>query len=111
MILTLTGCVLGTKDSSAWSHTGYFEDENGNSLSIERSEDKEHKGWFAAAVLEGEEYGWYITQEGGALHGNIVPDGKDGQLYVTVSPEGKDGLKMITGDGAEYHFTRSEKKE
>ena len=95
-----------TEEASAeWTRQGYFQDENDNMLTILPSEDPEHPGWSVGCFLGEDMYGWYIQQEGNALHGNIVPDYEEGEFIVTVTEEGEDGVQMVVEGGDTYHFT------
>lgn len=108
MVLSLTACG-GAKPApetpSEWTRQGYYQDENENMLSVIPSEDPEYPGWYVGCFLGEDMYGWYIQQEGNALHGNIVPDGEEGEFIVTVTEEGEDGLQLAVEGGETYHFT------
>jgi hypothetical protein len=108
MALSLAACGSAKpapETSSEWTRQGYFQDENENMLSILPSEDPEHPGWSVGCFLGEDMYGWYIQQEGNALHGNIVPDYEEGEFIVTVTEEGEDGVQLAVEGGETYHFT------
>ena len=49
VLLTLAGCAgSGKKNEPApeWTRTGYFEDENGTYLYVDKLEEQEDKGWY-----------------------------------------------------------------
>ncbi|MBQ4045289.1 MAG: hypothetical protein II627_02475 [Lachnospiraceae bacterium] len=89
-----------------WTREGYFMDGNENMLSITPSDDSENPGWYVGAMIGDDMYGWYIQQEGKALHGDIAsPDIEDSEPFVvTITEEGEDGIKMETEAGQVYKF-------
>ncbi len=97
--------------AAEWSREGYFADEHGNMLTVQKSDMDEYEGWYVGCLLGEEVYGWYIPQEGSVLKGNIVPEYEEGELIVTVSEEGGDGLKFAVEGGKTYHFKPSVLKE
>lgn len=113
MLFTLAAC--GTKKSEEpagnepavheWNRTGYFQDADGNFLSVLASELEEYPGWYVGCVLGEDMYGWYIQQEENELRGDIMPEYEEGEFIVTVSEEGEDGVALSTADGTVYHFT------
>ena len=89
-----------TEAAKEWTREGYFTDEDGNFLSVTYMDDVEEPGWYVGAMLGEDMYGNLVQQEGGTLHGNIVPDYEEGEFLVTVSEEGEDGL-LLTVDGGD----------
>lgn len=103
MIFAFTAC--GGSDSGSWTREGYFENENGDFLSVTYSDLEDYTGWYVGVTLGGESYGNVIQEEDGKLHGDLVPDYEDGELVVTISEEGDDGLLLEVEGGDSYHFT------
>ena len=100
MIFSLAAC--GAKE---WSREGTFADENGNYLSIVKSEDSEHPGWYVGCMIDEGAYGWYIKQKGKVLKGNLVADYlSEAPFNVTVSEEGEDGVLLTLENGTKYSF-------
>ena len=87
-----------------WTRTGFFLSGDEDLLNIMASDDEEHPGWYVGCILGEDMYGWYIQQEGNALHGNIVPEYEEGEFIVTVTEEGADGVLLAVEGGASYHF-------
>lgn len=94
-----------------WSREGFFEDGNGNYLSVTWMEFDDVAGWYVAYQIGEESYGNFLEQEGNSLHGNIVPEFEEGEIIVTVSEEGEDGLVFSKEGGETYHFTPTELDE
>ena len=96
----------GAKQDAAfeWTREGFFEDADGNYLTINYSDTEGYEGW-AVSFMSGEEpVGWIIQQEGDTLHGDL--DYEDsGEYIVTISEEGEDGVMMEVEGGETYHFT------
>ncbi|MBQ6089544.1 MAG: hypothetical protein IJK95_08295 [Firmicutes bacterium] len=90
-----------------WTRTGNFTDENDNYLMIFPAEDEDHEGLWAVTFMPGDEmHGWFIPQEGEALHGDLTAEGTDEDPYiVTISEEGEDGILLVTEAGDEYHLS------
>ena len=100
MIFSLAAC--GAKE---WSREGTFMDEEGNYISITKSEDSEYPGWYVGCLIDEGMYGWYIKQEGKVLKGNIVADYlSEDPFNVTVSEEGEDGVLLKLENGKTYSF-------
>ena len=95
---------------TAWDREGYFQDENGNFLSITWMEVDGAEGWYVGLMLGENSYGNFIVQEGDSLHGDVTPDYEEGEMIVTVTREGDDGLTVTTADST-YHFTAIEVPE
>lgn len=87
-----------------WTRAGFFLSGDDDLLNIMASDDEEHPGWYVGCILGEDMYGWYIQQEGNALHGNIVPEYEEGEFIVTVTEEGEDGVLLAVEGGASYHF-------
>lgn len=96
-----------------WTREGYFKDENDNLVSIMKSEDAENPGWYVGCLMDEGMHGWYIQQEGAALHGNIIApyEGDEAPFVVTVTEEGEDGIQFAVEGGATYHLTPYELPE
>lgn len=112
MVISVTACgKSGGEEAKEWSREGTFEDENGNTLTISKSEleGPEYEGWYVGLITEEGLKGWYIKQDGATLHGDIIGDldgdeKDDGEMIVTVSEEGEDGIKLEVEGGETYHF-------
>ena len=91
-----------------WTRTGWFEDEDGNVLSVTLSDTEGYEGWHVGCILGEEMYGNIIGQEGSVLKGDLVPDYEEGSFPVTVSEEGEDGLLLTLESGTTYHFKPAE---
>ena len=87
-----------------WSRQGYYEDADGNFLSVTYSDMEGYEGWSVGCMLGEEMHGWIIQQEGNTLHGDLDYD-ESHEFIVTVSEEGEDGLMMVVEGGDTYHFT------
>jgi hypothetical protein len=114
--LAACGSSGGSSDSSdfTWTREGVFSDEDGNYLMISPANDEEHKGQWAVTAMMGDEiHGWFLVQEGEALHGNLDTeyDDYEGDYIVTITEEGEDGVEMAVEDGDIYHFTMEETPE
>ncbi len=109
LVLSFAACLgEGAPSGDAaftWTRTGCFTDENNDMLIIAESEDADYAGWLVSFLGAERMVGWYIPQEGEALHGNIVSPYDDGDPFVvTVSEDGADGVLMAVEGGGEYHF-------
>ncbi|MBQ3405217.1 MAG: M15 family metallopeptidase [Oscillospiraceae bacterium] len=104
LLMALAAC---GDDGGEWTRTGYFQDENGNMLSVTLSDTEGYEGWFVG-LMTGDDlsnsYGNVLQQEGNKLRGNIIPDYEEGEMTVTVSEEGEDGLLVEIEGGESYHF-------
>ena len=101
-----TAAETATETITEWTREGYFIDKDNNFLSVLASDEEEYPGWYVGCMLgDDDTYGWYIQQEGNALHGNIVPEYEEGEFIVTVTEEGKDGVMLAVEGGETYHFT------
>jgi hypothetical protein len=111
MAFALASCSVtinggGDKDEGfEWTRDGFFEDEDGNYLAIYESDYEEYPGWSVSLMMGEENHGWFIRQEGNALHGNLVPDYEEGEYIVTVTEEGENGVQVQVENGETYHFT------
>ncbi|MBQ2657214.1 MAG: hypothetical protein IJF87_01425 [Erysipelotrichaceae bacterium] len=94
-----------------WTREGFFTDEEGNLVTIFKSNEEEYPGWYVGCLAGEDMYGWYIQQEGSSLHGDIVPDYEDGHFVVTVSEEGEDGILFEVEGGKTYHLVPVEFEE
>ena len=95
--------------AAEWSRQGYYEDENGNILSVTRMDDVNEPGWYVG-FMNGEDpiedsWGGMLPQEGTALRGDLPSSGSGPAIRVTVSEEGEDGLTLTVEDGETYHFS------
>lgn len=121
LLMSLAACGKKTEESAdapeqsafVWTREGYFKDDNDNLVTIMQSEDAENPGWYVGCMLDEGMYGWYIQQEGAALHGNIVAPYEEGAapFVVTVTEEGTDGVQLAVEGGATYHLTPYELPE
>ena len=98
-----------------WTRSGYFEDENGNILTVTWMDGVDEPGWYVGCML-GEDmmedsWGGVIPQEGNTLHGALPTIGSRGDITVTVSEEGTDGLMLAVEGGDTYHFKKVELPE
>ena len=106
----------GSEGSSdfEWTREGHFQDADGNYLMVLPSEDEDHAGMWAVTIMIGEEmHGWFLSQEGETLHGDLTSEYEEGvdPFVVTISEEGEDGLLLETEAGDQYHFTPMEVPE
>ena len=110
--ILLALCACGDPQGAGeWTRQGYFQDENGNMLSVIYMDDVDEPGWYVGCMLGDDMYGNMLPQEGDTLHGNIIPDYEEGELIVTVSEEGEDGLLLTVEGGETYHFTPMDMQE
>ena len=91
-----------------WTRQGYFQDENGNFLSVTWMEDVDEPAWYVGAML-GEDmmedsWGGTLAQDGNTLRGTLPSSGSKGDLKVTISEEGTDGILLSVDGGESYHF-------
>ena len=108
MVLSLAACgsakptEQGIKD---WSRSGYFMDENENTLSVTWMEDVVEPGWYVGVMIGELMAGGTLPQEGNSLHGNLstLEEGEE-PITVTVSEEGEDGLLLEIEGGESCHF-------
>ena len=114
----LAGCGTsgGSGESSdfTWTREGTFADGSGNYLLISPANDEEHEGqWAVTAMMAEETHGWFLTQEGESLHGNLDTEYDDfeGDYIVTITEEGEDGVAMAVEGGDTYHFAKEETPE
>ena len=98
------GTVEKAAPEGEWERTGYFENANGDMLSITWMDLDEDTGWYVGCTVGEDSYGNMLPVEDGALHGDLVPDYEEGEFVVTVTPEGDDGVMMAVEGGKEYHF-------
>ena len=64
--------------------------------------------------MVGDEYhGWFIVQEGEALHGNLDTeyDDYEGDYIVTITEEGDSGVMVEVEGGETYHFALADTPE
>ena len=115
MIVALGAC--GSKQeapgsaAAEWTREGAFQDEDGNYLSISYSDTEGYEGWAVSFMTSDDMHGWIIQQEGDKLHGNLVPEGEEGEFIVTISEEGEDGILLEVEGGETYHLTAIEMPE
>lgn len=102
--------VTETEPAGEWTREGDYQDEDENTLSIERRGDADESSWYVDATLGGDAYGNVLELVGGTLQGNLAPDSQSSEFTVTVSEEGADGLLLTTKDGESYHFTPKEEE-
>ncbi len=95
-------------ETGEWTRQGYYQDENGNILSVTLMEDVVDPGWYVGCML-GEDpiadsFGGMLDMEGNTLRGTLPSGDQKKEITVTVSEDGEEGL-MLTVDGGEtYHF-------
>lgn len=96
-----------------WTRTGHFTDESDNYIMIFPAEDDEHQGMWAVTFAPGDEmHGWFLSQEGETLHGDLTAEGMDEDPYiVTISEEGENGILVVNEAGEEFHLTPMETPE
>lgn len=110
LIFSLTACneTKQAEEAEEWTRQGYFEDDNGNFLSVTYMELEDESGWYVG-LMKGEDliedsYGGMLPQEGNTLHGTLPSAGGKDDLTVTISEEGEIGLLLeIMGD-VNCHF-------
>lgn len=119
MVLAMSACSKDTEEAppeeeiqetAVWERTGYFQDEDGDLLTVANIETEDFTGWFVGCKLGEEIYGSVIPLEAEGLHGNLAPASGLIEFIVTVSEEGPDGLKLAVEGGKVYHFTPLELK-
>ena len=115
MALSLAACAGSNngpqEEVMEWTREGFFTDEEGNLVTIFKSDEEEYPGWYVGCLAGEDMYGWYIQQEGSSLHGDIVPDYEDGHFVVTVSEEGEEGILFEVEGGKAYHLVPAEFEE
>ena len=98
-----------------WTREGYYEDGDGNVLSVTRMDDMDEPGWYVSCMLGQElvddSWGGMLPQVGDALQGALPSSGSQESLNVTVTEEGEDGLLLTVEGGKEYHFAPVELPE
>ena len=115
-VLLFALCACGNAaDGGEWTRQGYFQDENGNMLSVTWMDDVDEPGWYVGCML-GEDlmedsYGGMLQQDGNTLTGALPSGAGQPDLTVTVSEEGEDGLQLVVEGGETYHFTPMEMPE
>ncbi|MBQ6469149.1 MAG: hypothetical protein IJJ50_03740 [Lachnospiraceae bacterium] len=95
-------------EAGDWTREGYFQDENGNFLSVTWMEDIDEPGWYVGVML-GEDpiedsYGGILQPEGNTLKGSLPSGGEKDALTVTVSEEGEEGVQLAVEGGETYHL-------
>ncbi|MBO4832247.1 MAG: M15 family metallopeptidase [Oscillospiraceae bacterium] len=100
----------GKEEIRDWTRSGYFQDENGNILTVTWMDDVVDPGWYVGCML-GEDliedsWGGVLPQEGNALRGVLPTSGSKGDITVTVSEDGEDGLSLAVEGGETYHFKK-----
>jgi len=117
MVLSLAACGSANpaqepeaeQESAEWTRSGYFQDENGNVLSVTWMDDAVVPGWYVGCMIGELMTGWTLQQEGNTLHGDLNAwDESAEPCVVTVSEEGEDGLQLVFEGGETYHFTPME---
>ena len=107
-VLVLGGCAQ--QKAEEWTSEGYYQDENGNILSITYMEDIDEPGWYVGCMLGGDpiedSWGGTLPQEGNTLHGTLISSGSREDLEVTVSEEAADVLTLKIEGGETYRFTK-----
>ena len=95
-----------------WTRSGYYQDDEGNMLSVTLMEDVVEPGWYVGVMIGETMAGWTIPQEGNALHGNLNGGDESAEPFVvTLSEEGEDGLLLVVEGGETYHFKPMELPE
>ena len=95
----------------AWSTDGVFIDEQGNYLILVYYSEEEgmgQYGWTISAILEDEMYGGFVDDVSGALKGDIMAYGSDGNVTETKTVTltyADPYVVMQTDSGEEYQFT------
>ncbi|MCR4963513.1 MAG: hypothetical protein K6B40_06525 [Firmicutes bacterium] len=89
-------------EEDQWPSESAYEDENGNYLFISPAGGE---GWMVDCTLGEDAYGNVLQLEDDTLHGNLIPEGEDGELIVTLSREGEEDVIMTVEGGDTYHFT------
>ena len=91
--------------SKTWTREGYFQNEEGDLLSVIWMEDIDEPGWYVGMMVGDLMAGCVVPQEGDSLHGDLNAwDESADPLVVTITEEGEDGLLLdIEGVGS-YHF-------
>ncbi|MBR5739896.1 MAG: hypothetical protein IKX81_01240 [Firmicutes bacterium] len=90
-----------------WTREGFWEDGNGNYVSITHNDEEGLPEWYVTFSLGDDMYGSFLDQEGETLHGDIgyFAEMKVDEFIVTISEEDEDGLLLETESGEAYHFT------
>ena len=92
--------------AAEWTREGYFIDENGNLLSVTRTEDGDEPGWYVGVAIGELMAGGTLEQEENTLSGSLSTEEEGAEpIAVTVSEEGEDGVLFTIEGGESYHFT------
>ena len=92
-------------DPGAWTRAGYFQDEDGNFLSVTWMDDVIEPGWYVGCQIGDIAAGWTVQPEGDTLHGDLNAWDESAEPFVvTVSEEGEEGLLLVVEGGETYHF-------
>lgn len=122
VLATATGCGAAKTEqapdgqiAAAWTREGYFEDGEGNVLTVTRMDDVVEPGWYVGCMLGTElmddSWGGMLPQVGEALQGVLTSSGNGADLTVTVTEDGEDGLLLVVEGGESYHFASVELPE
>ncbi|MBR0461631.1 MAG: hypothetical protein IJJ00_02805 [Erysipelotrichaceae bacterium] len=112
MVFAVAGCGKTQKEeepAKEWDKTGYFEDENGCFLYVDKFEDQTEDGWYVMFLPEEEMYGGYVPQKGNDLKGEVYTDleTKAGATAITISEDGENLVLTVDG-GKTYKFAPSD---
>ena len=114
LVGTLAACggAAPEPEIGEWTRAGYYQDDEGNMLSVTLMEDVVEPGWYVGVMIGETMAGWTIPQEGNALHGNLNGGDESAEPFVvTLSEEGEDGLLLVVEGGETYHFKPMELPE
>ncbi|MBQ6540819.1 MAG: M15 family metallopeptidase [Oscillospiraceae bacterium] len=115
MVLALAACRTGKPaeekpaEPAEWTRSGYYQDEDGNMLSVTWMDDVDEPGWYVGFTngddMMEDSYGGLLSQDGSTLHGSLPSGGSRDDITVTLSEEGEDGLMLEIEGGETYHFS------
>lgn len=93
---------------SVWSREGYFEDGNGNAVSVTNMSDTDTPDWYVGCLF-GEDYmedswGGTVTQAADTLQGSLPSASDKADISVVIREGEDDDLVLSVEDGNEYVF-------
>ena len=107
-VLGISLCACGSAETDTgkgWSRTGYFQDENSNTLSVTKPEEGT-EGLLVSCALGEDAYSAVIAEDREALTGqlNNEQDETGDPVTVKITEEGEIGLLLEIEGTDPYHF-------
>lgn len=106
LMILFVGLLAACSESTSveeWERIGYYQDENGNMLSVSISDIEDREGLLVSLTLGDRNYENVLELKGKTLQGNLAAEGED-EMIVKISEAASDGLKVEVKGGETYRF-------